>query len=50
VRTIDTIYIDGALITPHGDNERRCSIPRPRNRSGAVGSTIVEMTVADFQG
>jgi hypothetical protein len=50
MRTRDTIYIDGALITPHGGNERRCSIPRPRNRSGAAGSTIVEMTMADFRG
>jgi hypothetical protein len=50
MRTIDTIYIDGAFVTPHGDNERRCPILRPRNRSRTAESTIVEMTMADFQG
>ena len=35
-RTIDTIYIDGAFVTPHATTERRCSILQPRNRSGNV--------------
>ena len=34
MRTIDTIYIDGAFVTPHATTERRCSILQPRNRSG----------------
>jgi hypothetical protein len=45
-RTVDTIYIDGALATPQSN---ALLALRPRNRSD-IGIDDRRMTMADFQG
>jgi hypothetical protein len=50
MRTIDTIYIDGAF--RHTARRRSNGVVQSRDRETdrAAPSTIVEMTMADFQG
>jgi hypothetical protein len=43
MRTIDTIYIDGAFVTPHGDDRAPLFNPRPRNRSARFASVTPKM-------
>jgi hypothetical protein len=50
MRTIDTIYIDGAFVTLHGDGRTARFNPVTEKQIGAAGSTIVEVTMADFKG
>jgi hypothetical protein len=49
-RAIDTIDIDGAFVAPHDDGQAPRFNPVSDKQVGAAGSTIVEMTMADFQG
>jgi hypothetical protein len=49
-RAIDTIYIDGAFVTPHGDDRAPQFNPATEKQIEAAVSTIVEMTMADFHG
>ena len=47
MRTIDTICIDGAFVTPHGDDRAPLfNIPRPSNRSARFASATPMMWTA----
>src|SRR5258707_5921235 len=48
MRTIDTVYIDGAFVTPHGDDRARLFNPATEKQIGEVrlGDADVDFAVA----